>query len=178
MSNVNAIVFAAVLALASPLLGQTPADRDKPFEEPAGTAALGFMKDSARNFRLHRGDWESLLRLQDEPAFHLGKQYTDVLEGAIFFWLDEENRPEAAVQLFQIQNAGAPLGLCISSFSALSPGTLVAERDGRTVWNPQAPGVELKPLPGAPVPAGSPAQRSRQMSTPDRDLRAPRFSPR
>ena len=167
----NAIV-STVLAIAVPLLGQAPADRDEPRDQAAATAALGFMKDSARNYRLHRGDGKGPLRLQDEPAFHLGKQYTGVLDGAIFFWLDNEDRPEAAVQLFKIQNAGAPLGLWISQFSSLSPGSLVAERDGRIVWNPQAPGVDFKPVPGAPVPAESPTQRSRQMRALAQDFRA------
>ena len=71
--------------------------------------------------------------------------------------------PAAAVQLFKLRIASAPAGIWIHSFSSLSPETLAAERDGRTVWNPRALGVDFKPVPGAPEPAESPTQRSRQM---------------
>jgi hypothetical protein len=40
---------------------------------------------------------------------------------------------------------------------------LTAERDGTAVWTASRPGLELKPIPGAPTPADSAAGRLRQM---------------
>ena len=50
-----------------------------------------------------------------------------------------------------------------NAFHSLSLGKLTAERDGAVVWTPARPGVELKPIPGAPAPADSAAGRLRQM---------------
>ena len=46
---------------------------------------------------------------------------------------------------------------------SLSEAVLVVDRDSPNTWEPQAPGLELKPVPGAPTPAASPAQRAIQI---------------
>ena len=46
---------------------------------------------------------------------------------------------------------------------SLSLQPLVAEHSGGESWTPTRPGVELKPIPDAPAPAASPAQRLRQI---------------
>jgi len=158
------LLLAAMLACqaSSGETGTNPADE-----------RLAFMKDSAQSYRVRRGAQEEPLKLQGDPAFRLGKQYTDVLEGAIFFWLDDVSRPMAAVQVFKLQYAGGPpSGLWIHSFSSLCPESLVVERDGRTVWDPASPGVEFKPVPGAPRPAESATQRSRQVRALAQDFHA------
>jgi hypothetical protein len=152
-----------LLALACPLAGWGLASRGQDQVPASATEGLEFMKAAARSFQIESGERGGALRLQEEPAFRLGKQYTDVLEGAIFLWFDEANRPGAAVQIFKLRYAGAPLGLWIHSFSSLSLEPLSAERDGRMVWSPRTPGVEFRSVPGAPRPGESTAQRSRQL---------------
>jgi hypothetical protein len=49
------------------------------------------------------------------------------------------------------------------AFQSLSLGKPTADRDGAVVWAPARPGVELKPIPGAPAPADSAAGRLHQM---------------
>ncbi len=62
---------------------------------------------------------EARFRLQPEPVFHMGRQYTDVREGAIFFWLGDEDRPEAAAQIFQVFATPArPNGLWLHEFTS------------------------------------------------------------
>ena len=46
-------------------------------------------------------------------------------------------------------------------------------REGAAVWTPSRPGVELKPIPGAPVPADSAAARLRQMRRPGAGVHQP-----
>ncbi len=134
---------------------------------------LAFMRRSLEGYRFARdGERGSAFRLQAEPAFRLGKQYTDILEGAIFFWVGADGRPEAAVQVFKVQNAGAPKGLWIHEFSSLSPRPFVADFDGRPAWSPGTPGVEFRPVPGAEAPAASLAQRTRQLRAMAQEFKA------
>ena len=157
---IASVLTSAACALA--LFGQAAGIPDDG-KDPAGR--LRFMQKSLEGYRFSRaGERAPIFRLQAEPAFRLGKQSsTDVLEGAIFFWLGDDGRPEAAVQVFKVQNAGAPKGLWIHEFSSLSPRPFVADLDGRPAWSPATPGVEFRPLPGAEPPGGSAAQRTRQL---------------
>jgi hypothetical protein len=141
------------------------ASTGEPNAAGASAERLKFMKDSVRSYELSRsGDQGSVLKLQEKPVFRMGKQYAnDVEEGAIFLWTGEHGRPEAAVQVFQIKNAQEPQGLWIHEFTSLAPTTLTAVRSGQTWWAPTVPGIDFKPLPGAPKPAESVAQRARQM---------------
>jgi hypothetical protein len=103
----------------------------------------------------------------------MGKQPADVVqEGAIFLWLDDDGRPEAAAQVFEVRNSGAPDGLWIHEFVSLAPTPLNGEGPGSRTWSPRTPGVELRPVPDAPRPASTPAQRERQMRALARDFHA------
>ncbi len=130
-----------------------------------GDDRLKFMQDSLVPYELTTsGDRGRVLKLLEKPVFRLGKQAAEtVQDGAIFLWTGENDRPEAAVQVFQIKNSGAPQGIWIHEFSSLSPVTLTANRRGRAWWVPTKPGLAFKPLPNAPRPAEALAQRTRQM---------------
>ncbi|MDB5350351.1 MAG: hypothetical protein JWN86_1598 [Planctomycetota bacterium] len=145
--------FLAILATAT--LGQTAKVDER----------LDLMKAKAAEYRFERdGGRKSALKLQAEPAFRMGKQPADdIEEGAIFFWLDDTGRPEAAVQIFLIKNSNDPLGLWIHEFISLSPEALAGTRGGVTSWSPRKPGLEFHPLPGAPRPSATVSQRGRQM---------------
>jgi hypothetical protein len=113
---------------------------------------------------VHDKDSRSPLRLQKAPAFRMGKQPADnVMEGAIFFWTGADGRPEAAAQIFAIQNSEFPEGLWIHEFISFSPLPFHGVRDGSPSWSPRSPGVKFLPVPGAPMPAESASQRTRQM---------------
>jgi hypothetical protein len=131
----------------------------------AGAERLKFMQDSVRTYELTKsGASQGPLKLDDKPVFRLGKQYAeDIVDGAIFLWTGEHDRPEAAVQAFLIKNKKEPQGLWIHEFTSLATSALKAERKGRLWWSPTKPGLEYKPVPGAPEPAESPVQRLRQM---------------
>jgi hypothetical protein len=139
---------------------------------PAGQKAadasgerLAFMKESVQVYELTAGrDRDRPLKLETKPVFRLGKQQADnVEEGAIFLWTGETGRPEAAIQVFQIKDDYEPKGLWIHEFTSLADSAITATRNGRSWWAPRDPGLELKPLAGAPRPAGSATQRIRQM---------------
>jgi hypothetical protein len=163
--TVLAFIYSA-LATGAPAAGQSVAD--------AGAERLKFMKDSIQSYELTKnGEGGGPLKLEESPVFRLGKQSADnVADGAIFLWTDESGRAEAAIQVFEIKDSFYPQGLWIHEFTSLSPVTITAARRGRTRWAPATPGLEFKPVPGAPKPAESAAQRFRQMRTLAADFRA------
>ena len=151
------LMLAFAMAAQAPAIGQEPAD--------AGAERLKFMKDSVRGYQLILGgDRNAVLELQETPVFRLGKQYgKDLQDGAIFLWTGQNGRPEVAIQAFQIKNSDIPRGVWIHEFTSLSELTVTADQQGRSKWAPTTPGLEFKPVPGAPRPAESAAQRGRQM---------------
>ena len=62
-----------------------------------------------------------------------------------------------------ITNWYAPNRRFGGEFQSLSSGPLTAVRAGKTVWQPENPGVDLKPVPGVISPSKSPVTRLRQM---------------
>jgi hypothetical protein len=140
--------------------------------EPADEK-LDYMRTIASSYRFDLdGDRSGPLKLGDDPSFRMGKQSADdVLDGAIFFWAGDEGRPEAALQVFQVKDQTPAGGHWVQEFISLSPGTFTATRNGKSSWSPRQAGVVLRPVPGAPRPADTSAQRSRQMRTLAQDFR-------
>ncbi len=157
MTIIVSVHLALAMATQAPTGGPNAAD--------AGAERLKFMKDSVQGYELTVGDDRSVvLKLQETPVFRLGKQYgKDLEDGAIFLWTGEQGRPEVAIQVFQIKNAGEPRGTWIHEFTSLSPTTVTADQHGRSRWAPRTSGIAFKPVPDAPKPAESVAQRGRQM---------------
>jgi hypothetical protein len=151
-------MIATILVLAASMPGQSAA-ADK------ADANLDYMKSVAASYRFALdGERPGPLQLRADPAFRMGKQSADdVMDGAIFFWLGGEGRPEAVAQIFQVKNQGDTGGHWVQEFISLSPDTFTSNRHGKLSWAPRRPGVEFRPVPGAPRPAETAAQRSRQM---------------
>ncbi len=142
------------------LLGQPPvADgRNTPEER------LASMRAAMKSYEVAReGDQPAPIEVRDEPAFRVGRQKGNFLDGAIFLWLDEAGRPEAAMEAFLLREKDAPDGKWIHEFTSLSTAPLSASREGKPRWHPSVPGLEFRPVPDAPRPASTPAQRLRQM---------------
>jgi hypothetical protein len=166
------------VSLALILIGQAQAPAG-PGPRPGGVAddlpsRLKFMKKSLDIYRITPADpMAQPLRRQEEPAFRLGRQFGEpLIDGAIFFWTGNYDRPEAAVQVFLIPTANEPEGLWVHEFTSLSTEGLTANRGGGRVWHPTKPGLEFKPLPDAPKPAETESQRARQMHALSQGFRA------
>lgn len=155
-------MITTLLTLAASLTGQ--AAPTPPAEAARNPAAerLALMKEMAAVYDFARE--AGPLALRPDPAFRLGDQATgNVLEGAIFLWSDSAGRPEVAAQVFLLKVREKPEGIWLHEFTSLSTGTLVAGQGGSPKWSPATPGVAFRPVPGAPRPAASPAQRLRQI---------------
>jgi hypothetical protein len=135
---------------------------------------LEFMKAEAAAYRIAKIDGrETPLKFREQPAFRLGKQPADDLEdGAIFFWLGEDGRPEASLQIFLVKNAASPNGLWAHEFNSLTTSSLAGTRRGSPSWSPNRPAVEYHRLVDVPKPAATAALRARQMRTIAKDFHA------
>ena len=81
-------------------------------------------------------------------------------DGALFLWLGEADRPELAVQVYQTRR-----DIWNQEFSSLATSPLIATAARMVDWRPTRAGVAFKPVPDAPKPAETPAQRLRQIRT-------------
>jgi hypothetical protein len=135
---------------------------------------LDFMKAEAATYRLEEAGRRAMpLKLQEKPAFRLGRQPADDVEdGAIFLWLGEDGRPEASLQIFLVRNATAPDGMWAHEFNSLSIGSLIGTRRGRPSWSPSRPGIEYHRLDDVPKPAATATLRARQMRAIMQDFHA------
>ena len=158
----------AAALLAVLLAGQSPA--------PAGGLGAEAEKVKARRLlELHAGDAAGYaiyrdpartqkLELRREPVYRwtnptrVGGQTGDV-----FVWTDR-GRPEVVASIFSHPAEGHQRIVC-HELHSLSRAVLVVDRPGPNQWVPRAPGVDLKPIPGATTPAGSAPARLAQLRT-------------
>ena len=103
-----------------------------------------------------------------EPILKWSNPIAGSLYGDVFIWTSK-GRPEVVGSFVEWY---APFKSREVEFHSLSTGTFVAEHNGLPPWAPARPGVELKPIPDAPTPAASPAQRLRQMRELSKDFTA------
>jgi hypothetical protein len=88
-------------------------------------------------------------------------------------WANNARGSEDGMTVLYV-HAGRPLAAAclypwdkklVHDFQSLSRDRIVARKDAAVVWQPQKPGVAFAPIPDAPAPAATPAQRLRQMKT-------------
>ncbi len=151
--------LAIALILALPALDDVAGERQTPAER------LVSLKSTMKSYELtlRRDDAPGSLGVQEEPAFRVGRQRGNFVDGAIFLWLDDVGRPEAAMEAFLLSEPDVPNGKWIHEFTSLATGPIEATIGGKTRWSPTVPGLEFRAVPGAPKPANTPAARLRQM---------------
>jgi hypothetical protein len=123
-------------------------------------ASYSIYRDAARTQKLE---------LKREPIYRwsnptrVGGQ-----EGDVFLWT-YRGRPEVVASIFSHPHEKDQRCVC-HELHSLSEAVLVVDRESPNRWEPKAPGVELKPVPGAPVPSPSTAQRALQIRALARDF--------
>jgi hypothetical protein len=60
----------------------------------------------------------------------------------------------------------------VHDFESISRGAIVARRDSQLIWQPKEAGVRFAPIPDAPPPAETAAQRLRQMKSLSEDFQS------
>ncbi|OWK37960.1 hypothetical protein [Fimbriiglobus ruber] len=101
------------------------------------------------------------LRREPEPVFRWLLQLDRRFYSDVYVWT-HEGRPEVIAAITNIYGARRAMETEIHSLSATLP---LLSHDGKVVWEPEHPGVELKPLSGAPKPGTTAVARLSQMRT-------------
>ena len=110
---------------------------------------------------------ERLSELQQEPVLTWTDPENGEVYGAVFVWTDG-GRPTVIASIYKWYQ---PYTHSTHEFQSLSSGPIVGLRDNQNDWRCSKPGVDWKPVPGAPAPGRTRAQRLTQMR-----LIAKRFS--
>jgi hypothetical protein len=119
-----------------------------------------FAKGEAATYTCRLEGSDRPLRFHPEPVLTYSNPIMGRVYGNVFIWT-AEGRPEVIADIYRFFSGSPPHRG--NAFHSLSLGKVTAEREGAVVWSPARPGVELKPIPGAPAPADSAAGRLRQM---------------
>jgi hypothetical protein len=99
------------------------------------------------------------LKLKPEPVLRWSNPIVGEIYGEVFIWTSK-GRPEVIGSLHKWYSPNHHSAI---EFLSLSTGQPVVEREGKEIWTPTRPGIEMRPIPDAPAPAAAPAQRLRQM---------------
>ena len=141
-------------------------------DEPEATANakefLQLARREAATYELRLETDGAPLELHPEPVLQWSNPVVGEIYGGIFLWTSG-GRPAAAAAIFKWYS---PHTHRTHEFQSLSGQKLAAVRDGSDVWTSGEPGVALKVIPNAPIPAATPAGRLQQMRRLARGFRA------
>jgi hypothetical protein len=127
-------------------------------------------KREAREYRIVlQTNPETVSALRDEPALRWTNPVRETDDGLVWVWLSG-GRPEAVACFYRAKLGGRTIEA--HEFHSLATVPLTTTLGGRTVWTPRGPGVTPMPVPGAPRPASTPAERLRQMRALAREFKA------
>jgi hypothetical protein len=175
MSTATSIVVFALLA-------QAPASGDDPASRSAGHARnkrlLELYTAEAAGYTIYRdASRKEKLELRREPVYVWNNLVRENgQDGAVYVWT-YRGRAEVIGSFFSFPQYGLAgqngnRDLC-HEFHSLSLSVLEVSRSPQSSrWTPRAPGVQVKPVVGAPTPARSAPQRLTQMRALARDFSA------
>jgi hypothetical protein len=103
------------------------------------------------------------LELQRKPVYRwTNPTRSGGQSGEVYVWT-YRGRPEVVGSIFSHPMADRVRRMICHELQSLSLAVLVVDREASEQWVPQAPGIELKPVAGAPAPAGTAAARLTQL---------------
>jgi hypothetical protein len=164
-----------LLLLIPALLGQSPASKDDSATQQAARSKRErlleiYTKDAAEYTIYRDASRKERVELQREPVYIWTNPVRDGgQDGVVFVWTCR-GRAEVLGTFFSFPATG-PRKLC-HEFHSLSLSVLDVSRPGAKTWTPEAPGIELTPIAGAPGPARSAPQRLAQMRALTHDFSA------
>src|SRR5262245_15390880 len=157
---VTRLLLVALLTAALPSLAAQPAPADgKDDKSSVQNERLAATKRMASRYDLAAGkDGETKFRLTEEPVLRWSNPERNNGDGCLYLFTDK-GRPQAALTIYLTEDRKA----WNHEFTSLAERELVAKKNGAVAWSPDRPGVEFKPVPGAPAPAESAAGRLVQL---------------
>jgi hypothetical protein len=149
--------------VASAWAEQPPAAKiapDDQTEAARAREAAVITRKAAESYTVTMGTTgEAALALEPKSLLQWSNPVSGSFHGSVFVWTSQ-GRPEVVASIYKWYSQTPHLGVELHS---LAHSPVRAVRNGQPEWVPNRAGVELKSIPGAPAPAGSPAQRLRQM---------------
>ena len=140
---------------------------ENPLSAPAAKARsrqlLELHTADAASYSIFRDvDRTQKLTLKREPVYRwTNPTRSNGQEGEVYVWT-YRGRPEVIGSIFSHPTNDGLRTVC-HELQSLSLAVLVVDRTAVEQWVPQAPGVDLKPVEGAPKPAGNPGLRMAQI---------------
>jgi hypothetical protein len=107
------------------------------------------------------------LTLLEEPVLRWNNPIYGATDGATFLWV-HSGRPEVVATVYRKRPDGVATER--HEFQSMAGVPLRATFDGRLIWAPRGAGITMAPVPGAPAPAATPAERLRQIRSLARDF--------
>ncbi len=156
----HAIPALFVVMMVTGASAQPPATTPRPeptTEAERATESAGLARKVAEDYSVVKGG--AVLKLGPKSLLQWSNPVGGSIHGSVFVWTDK-GRPEAVASVYKFYHPFHHLGV---EFHSLALGPLTAKGAGGPAWEPAGAGVEFRPIPGAPAPAESPAQRLRQM---------------
>ncbi|MBC8354338.1 MAG: hypothetical protein H8E66_20275 [Planctomycetes bacterium] len=161
-------------ALAIAILCLVPGQVERPdvpaekvaFADLSADERLELLKKEAAKYSLFVDSEDSEKLVLAEPVLRFNDNVSGVIDAVQLLWL-RDKRPQATASFWRRKD-----GLIAHEFQSLSESRVLAKRDDKAVWHPLAPGVEPKPLDGAPNPANSAPGRLSQMRAAARQFSA------
>ena len=150
-----------VLMILTPFLGMSGRvwAAPPPDERARAEEFRAFAKREASTYTIRLQGSDHPLVLQPEPVLKWSNPVAGTIYGDVFIWTDQ-GRPEAVASIYRFYS---PPVHRANEFQSLALGPLTATRTGSPAWTTSRPGLELKPIEGAPAPADSAPGRLRQM---------------
>ena len=147
------------LGVTSIAAGAEPRAANPQDEAARAKEVLELAVEEAAAYDLYQQPGGLKLELREDPVLQWSNPVVGEIYGGVFLWT-REGRPEAVASIFKWYS---PHTHMTHEFQSLSTGDLTGSRDDRRVWATSQPGVELRPIPEALVPAESRVSRLRQM---------------
>jgi hypothetical protein len=153
------------LMMPTAVVGQVPAPADRSEQEASRSAAwTKFYSDQAAGYEIHLdGDKKIALLLHPNAILaysnpvRLREQH-----GAVFVWT-KQGRPEVIGTVWSKLTADLSRRRVAHEFHSFSTHGVHGKRDGRQYWECAKPGIDPRPIPGAPAVASTASARLLQL---------------
>jgi hypothetical protein len=159
------LLFALV---ALPALAQETPPELTPVDKQQIEAAHKLTTAEAAKYAIHLEGARSPLALREESLLRWSNPSVGEIHGNVFLWTAGE-RPAAIGSLYKWFTPHTHMS---HEFHSLSESPLAAKYEDKEVWRTKAGGVSFAPLPEAPAPAATAAQRLLQMKRFAKDFAA------
>lgn len=154
--------FVCALLWCTSVLAQVPAAKpaaDDQSDAARAARAAEITKKAAEEYTITRGSDKQPLKFEPKSLLQWSNPVVGSIHGGVHIWT-RNGRPEVVASIYKFSSPLHHLGV---EFHSLSLEPVSADRDGRAAWVVSTPGIEFKPIPGAPKPAETPTRRLAQM---------------